>query len=119
MVHRKSVILAAATFGVALLLLLFAPGVPAQQPATPENQEEMSAFVSAFEDVQVIQNQAQAEIAAAETAEAQQEVQVSATEEMVDAVEAQGFTVDRFNALVAGLQADEDFRARFAAELQQ
>jgi len=119
MAHRQNLMLAIATLCIAALLLLFAPGAPAQQPATPQNEQEMTAFVAAFEDVQVIQNQAQAEIAAAETEQAQQQVQVAATEEMVAAVEAQGFTVNRFNALVAGLQADEDFRARFAAQLEQ
>ncbi|MEQ9814790.1 MAG: DUF4168 domain-containing protein [Azospirillaceae bacterium] len=89
------------------------------QPATPQDQTEMQAFVTAFETIQTIQTEAQAEINAAESEQAAQQVQMSATEDMVAAVEAQGLTVDRFNALVAGLQADADFRQEFSAEMQQ
>jgi len=89
------------------------------QPATPQDQTEMQAFVSAFEEIQSIQTEAQAEINAAQNDEAAQAIQMAATEEMVSAVEAQGLTVERFNRLVAGLQTDAEFRDEFATEMQQ
>lgn len=101
------------------LVLTAAPEAQAQQappeavPQTEVTDDRLRAFTEAYIDVQVIGDEHQESLATAQDAEQAQALQQDAQAAMTQAVTAQGLEPEEYTAIVAQLNEDEELRNRF------
>ncbi|MFN4088728.1 MAG: DUF4168 domain-containing protein [Alphaproteobacteria bacterium] len=91
----------------------------AMAPQVDVSDEQLRTFIEAATEVQSISEKWQARAAATESTQEVEEVRRQATDEMVEAVEDKGMTVDEFNAISQAAQEDPQLHARIVAMLEQ
>jgi hypothetical protein len=83
-------------------------GQPSQSTSASVDQATIGKFASALGMVQTIQQQTSRQLQAVENNEQAQGLQMKAQEDMIDAVEANGLTVQEYNGLATRMQQDPD-----------
>lgn len=114
------------TFAVALLALGLT-GLPAaaqdQQPpaitAEDITEQQLDQFAEAALAVNQIGRKYASELQAAEDESAAQEIRVQAQEEMMQAVENEGLSVEEYNAIYAAAENDQEINSAIQALLQE
>jgi hypothetical protein len=119
------------TVAFATLTMTAAPGVLAQtdlnanapdaareQAASPYSDTELKAFVGAALDVVRIKDTYTPLLEAATTPEQEMMVKQQASQEMTQAVESKGLSVDRFQEILVSAQADPELAQRINQQLQ-
>lgn len=84
-------------------------------------EETLQSFAVAALQIQEINMQAQEELQAAETPEDQEQVQEDATQMMMQAIEAEGLSVEEYNEIATAAQSDPDLAGQieeYAVEAQ-
>lgn len=114
----------ASALGLALALGA-APGPavgPAQAqataPAAQPSDEAVAAFARAATELRDIVVAMEAQMQAAEDEASRDRMRQAATEDMVRAVEAEGLSVDDYNAIAAAAQQDERLARRINDEME-
>lgn len=114
----------ASALGVALALGA-APGLavgPAQAQATAPvaqpDDEAVAAFARAATELRDIVVAMEAQMQAAEDEASRDRMRQAATEDMVRAVEAEGLSVEDYNAIAAAAQEDERLARRINEEME-
>ena len=112
---------AAALMGIAPAPALFAQAdePAAQQNAPSYSDAELKSFAVAVLEVQRINNTYLAKLQAAATREEQEQVLQSATDELTQAVEKNGMSVDRFTQILAHAQANPDLAGRVRTHIKE
>ena len=119
----------AAAFGLAAALagapaLAYEQGGTYQQPGEPTQPAQVSEakidqFVDALTEISVIRNTAAAELeTTTDTAEAQQ-IQMRAQEEMIQAVESAGLSVEEYNQIAALMGSDPELQQQIHSRLEE
>lgn len=70
--------------------------------------EQLRSFAAASIEVESLHQRWAPQIAAAETPDAQADIRAQAMEEMGQAVQAEGLTVDEYNEIVSAIRADPE-----------
>lgn len=85
-------------------------GEPAQSQAQAANfsDEQLKSFADASKEIAQLNQEYTGQLQSAEGDEAQQEIRQQANDEMVNAVESEGLSVDTFNAIGEALQQDPE-----------
>jgi hypothetical protein len=114
---------------VSALTLGVAPQVKAQDdktqqpqaptPQTEFDQSQLESFASAALEIREIRSKWQSRMQEAESAEKTREYQAQASAEMVNAVQAQGLTVETYNAIAAAARDNHDFAARIVKLMER
>jgi hypothetical protein len=119
----------AAAFGLAAALagapaLAYEEGGAYQQPSEPTQPVQVSEakidqFVDALTEISVIRETAAAELdTTTDTAEAQQ-IQMRAQEEMIQAVENAGLSVEEYNQIAALMGSDPELQQEIHSRLEE
>ena len=103
--------------GVAPVLAQPAPAMPEQQDIGEVSDTEVAQFASATVRVDQIVQDWNVRLQAADEQE-QPEMQMQAQEDLVEAVEAEGLSVERYNQLAMAAQTDADLAGHIAARMQ-
>jgi len=91
-----------------------------EAPATNFDEGKLQSFVVAFLQVDEINRTYLPQMQEADSTEEQQQIQQQATQEMVTAVEnAEGISVDEYNAITETAQADPDLASQLNEMIQQ
>ncbi|WP_084398514.1 DUF4168 domain-containing protein [Henriciella aquimarina] len=90
----------------------------AQVQIEPVTEAEINKFVAANNQVSTIATEANAELQAAEDKAAAQEIQASAQEKMIAAIQEEGLTAQRFTEIVQLAQADEELANKLRAKME-
>lgn len=95
------------------------PPAAGPPPAASADVDEMtlSRFVDAYEDVRSIQHDLMDDIGEAGSREEANELQQSARQEMLSAIEGHDLSVDEFNQIVRGMQHDRKLNDRVQSAL--
>lgn len=125
--HGHAIRKAATTVFTLACAVLFVAPVTAQeiqpeqqaQPATEVSDNELEAFARAHVKVLEIQNQMNADVQGAQSAEEAQAIQQQAGEKMVTAIESHDLSPDRFTQIVDAINADPQVGERFNEVLQE
>ncbi|WP_300540696.1 DUF4168 domain-containing protein [Maricaulis sp.] len=99
-----------------------AAGMQEQAPQTFElTDEQVLAFIEAAQGINALVQEIQPQIQAAETPEAQQQIQQDAQAQMAGIVEEAGLTVVEYNSIANAARNDESVAARIreTAQAQQ
>ncbi|MGY6531921.1 DUF4168 domain-containing protein [Glycocaulis sp.] len=95
-------------------------GAAMQQPAPVDSadvtDEQITAYITASQGVNMIAQSYQPQLEAAEDQEAAMAIQQEAEQQMITVVEQAGLTVDEYNSIVAGSQSDPELAERINAE---
>lgn len=91
-------------------------GAPAEATYT---DEELRAYAAAATEVQRINESYQPQLEAAESPEEVQAVREQATGQMVEAVEDEGLSVDRYNEIFQAAQADPEVAEQISQYVQE
>ncbi|MFC4725573.1 DUF4168 domain-containing protein [Glycocaulis abyssi] len=95
-------------------------GAQMQQPAPAESasvtDEQISAYITAVQSVNMIIQTYQPQLDAAQSEEAAMAVQQEAQGEMQSAVEQSGLSVEEYTAIAAGSQTDPELAERINAQ---
>jgi cytoskeletal protein RodZ len=83
------------------------------------DDKKIEQFADAYVEVQTIQKQASADLAAAQDTAAADSVKTKAESDMIAAVERSGLQVDEFNQIVETMASNVEVRNKVAAKLQQ
>jgi ABC-type sugar transport system substrate-binding protein len=112
--------IAAVPFALAAALAVAAPASPAvaqaerpgaaQPPAKNVSPAEIRTFASATKKVEVIRREFQAQMEATDNPQQLAQLEEQADTEMVQAVEAEGLSVDRYNEISRAANADPALR---------
>lgn len=92
-----------------------APPMEAQQPSSSYSDAELKSFAVAALDVQRIRDTYLPRLHAAATPEEQQKVRIEASNQMVQAVEQRGLSVDKYTEIARQAQA----RPEIAEQIQR
>ena len=92
------------------------PAMPTPAASAGVTDSEVSQYARAANKVAAIRQQARQTMGGAAQPEAQLQQQAAA--QMMQAVQSEGLSVDRFNAISLGLQSDPTLRSRVVARLQ-
>lgn len=96
-----------------------APGSQPLQSSPPAyGDEELKSFAAAAIEVQRINDFYLPKLQAAQSAQEEQDVQRTASGEMMQAVESKGITVDKFNEILVIAQLDPEIADRIAHHIQ-
>jgi hypothetical protein len=97
-------------------------------PVQPEGQQHLDTahltdakleqFVDALTEVHVIRNEAASELEAATDMETAQEVQLRAQQQMIDAVEEAGLSVEEYNQIATLMSTDPELQERISSKLE-
>jgi hypothetical protein len=116
----------AITAAAALLALGLAAPAAAQQQQQPQvtpaeniSDQELDQFAEAALAVNQIGRKYASELQAAEDDAAAQDIRAQAQEEMVQAVEDEGLSVEQYNAIYAAAEEDQEVNAAIQALLQE
>lgn len=97
-------------------------GAEAQAQATaqisPVTEAEIDQFVAANEQVATIAQSANQQLQQAEDKAAAQEIQASAQQQMVTAIQQEGLTPTRFTQIVQLARADEELANKLRAKME-
>jgi hypothetical protein len=93
-----------------------APTMPAPAASAGVTDTEVGQYARAASKVAAIRQQARQSMGGGAQPEAQLQQQASA--QMTQAVQSEGLSVDRFNAISLGMQSDPTLRSRVVAQLQ-
>lgn len=112
---------------VAAFTLAWAPLAPAQadsppraaQSAGPFSDDELKSFARAAVEIQLINDTWLPKLQTATSPEERQEVQKSASEQMLRAVETKGMTVERFEEILSHARANPQVAERVRQHLTQ
>jgi hypothetical protein len=118
--HRIAVAaVAAAALAAGLSLPAFAQSEAPQatQSAAPSD-EDLQSYAAAATEIQTIVQQWQPQIEGAETPEEANELGTQAQVQIVEAVEAEGLSVEEYNQITQLAQADPDLQARIMSYMQ-
>ena len=120
--HRIAIAAVAATaLAAGLSLPAFAQTEPeapqATQPAAPSD-EDLQSYAAAATQIQAIVQEWQPQIEGAETPEEATELGTQAQVQMVEAVEAEGLSVDEYNQITQLAQADPDLQAQIMSYME-
>jgi hypothetical protein len=95
------------------------------QPATPSmqqtefSQSELESFATATLKVRDIRSKWQSQMQSADNADKAKELQSQANVEMVNAVEANGLTVETYNAIATAARSNPELANRITQLLEQ
>ncbi|MFN3954800.1 MAG: DUF4168 domain-containing protein [Pararhodobacter sp.] len=116
---RKTLAATATALGLALAAPLALPALADQPAAQSIDQQQLEAFVNAFQAVNEVEARHAAAFEAAETDDARAQVVAQANAEMVDAIEATaGISVEQYIEVLQQAQVDADLNARIAAMIE-
>jgi Domain of unknown function (DUF4168) len=109
---------------LALALPIQAQDSPPQQSQPPTqqfepSQDQLASFASAVLQVQQIRSKWQTRMQDADSAEKTQEFQAQATAEIVSAVQAQGLTVETYNAIAKSARDNPELVSRIVKLMEQ
>lgn len=90
----------------------------AQAQITPVTDAEIDQFIAANEQVATIAQSANAELQEAEDQAAAKEIQASAQQDMVAAIQEEGLTPTRFTQIVQLARADEELANKLRAKME-
>jgi hypothetical protein len=92
----------------------------AQPPQNNEvSEEQLEQFVDALAEISVIRQTAAAELEAAADMEEAERVHREAQEQMIEAVESAGLSVDEYNRIATLMGIDPDLSQRVHSKLQE
>ncbi|MEE2879479.1 MAG: DUF4168 domain-containing protein [Pseudomonadota bacterium] len=94
------------------------PQAQAQAQITPVTDAEIDQFIAANEQVATIAQSANAELQEAEDQAAAKEIQASAQQDMVAAIQEEGLTPTRFTQIVQLARADEELANKLRAKME-
>lgn len=109
----------------AMLALIWAPNLEAQQPPPPQQQqvevddEELTTFARAYLAVDEIRVEIEQRMQNAGSPEEAQQVQQEGNARMVEAVEGEGMDPQRYSQIGTTLNQDAELRERFQAILDE
>jgi hypothetical protein len=97
---------------------------PVPPPAAPDapvqlDDETLTAFAEAYLDVGEINQRMEMRLAGVQDPQEAMQIQESAQQEMVEAVEAQGLSAEEYQQIAHVINEDEEVRERFAVIFQQ
>lgn len=122
---RSAIVASALTFGIFASTAAIAQSEMLQQAPSSSltsadfDSEELDSFVLAYVEVNMIGQQFAPQLQAAETPEAQMQVQTEASEQMVGAIEAVGgIDLARYNEIMAVAQTDTELATRINTRLE-
>lgn len=95
------------------------PPPPQEQQAAPLTEEKLDQFVEALSEVHEIRNEAAQELEATTDPEDAQAVQQKAQQQMIEAVEEAGLTIEEYNQIATMMGSDPELQERISARLEE
>lgn len=89
------------------------------QQAVEVTEEKLEKFVDALSEITVIRQAAAAELESAADMERAEQVHREAQEQMIEAVEGAGLSVDEYNRIATRMGTDQDLSERIHSKLQE
>lgn len=118
MIHRRWALTVSTVFVVAIPL--FAMAAFQSDSAAEISDEKLKAVASAYIQVFKINQSYKAKIEASQTTEEANELQQTANQEMIDAIESEeNVTVNEYNEVIGALADDEELRERLQAHVDE
>jgi predicted secreted protein len=96
-----------------------APPPPQQQQAAPVDEAKLDRFVEALSEVHAIRNEASIELEATTNTEDAQAVQQRAQQQMIEAVEEAGLSIEEYNRIATLMGSDPELQQRVSAKLEE
>lgn len=90
-----------------------------EAPTVPASEEQVEAFVAAYVQVSQVNQTFEPQLAAAETEQDRLALFQQAQEQMQEAVQSSGLSLDDYNGIYNQAQADPDLAAQIQTQLQQ
>jgi hypothetical protein len=90
-----------------------------QQQAAMVDETKLDQFVDALSEVHAIRNEAAVELESTSTTEDAQEVQQRAQQQMIDAVEESGLSIEEYNRIATLMGSDPELQQRVSAKLEE
>ena len=90
-----------------------------QQQAAMVDETKLDQFVEALSEVHAIRNEAAVELESTTTTEDAQEVQQRAQQQMIDAVEESGLSIEEYNRIATLMGSDPELQQRVSAKLEE
>lgn len=92
---------------------------PQEQQAAPVSEAKLDQFVAALNEVHSIRNEAAQELEATTDPQDAQEVQQKAQQQMIEAVEEAGLTIEEYNQIATMMSSDPELQERISARLEE
>jgi hypothetical protein len=92
---------------------------PQEQQAAPVSEAKLDQFVTALNEVHAIRNEAAEELEATTDPQDAQEVQQKAQQQMIEAVEEAGLTIEEYNQIATMMSSDPELQERISARLEE
>jgi DNA-directed RNA polymerase specialized sigma54-like protein len=92
---------------------------PQEQQAAPVSEAKLDQFVTALNEVHAIRNEAAEELEATTDPQDAQEVQQKAQQQMIEAVEEAGLTIEEYNQIATMMGSDPELQERISARLEE
>jgi hypothetical protein len=83
------------------------------------DETKLEQFVEALSEVHTIRNEAAVELESTTTTEDAQEVQQRAQQQMIDAVEESGLSIEEYNRIATLMGSDPELQQRVSAKLEE
>lgn len=118
MIHRRWALMVSTVFVVAIPL--FAMAAFQSDSAAEISDEKLKAVARAYIQVFKINQSYKSKIEASQTTEEANELQQTANQEMIDAIESEeNVTVNEYNEVIGALADDEELRERLQAHVDE
>jgi len=119
----STAILFTMAFGAASTLSYAQQSTPPAAPDAPEvvqpTDEQLERYIDASRKVASVAQEYQPQLEQASDEAARQEILQQADQEMVAAVEADGFSVEEYNGISLAIQQDDELRGRVESMINQ
>lgn len=92
---------------------------PQEQQAVPVSEAKLDQFVTALNEVHSIRNEAAEELEATTDPQDAQQVQQKAQQQMIEAVEEAGLTIEEYNQIATMMSSDPELQERISARLEE
>jgi hypothetical protein len=92
---------------------------PQEQQAAPVSEEKLEQFVTALNEVHAIRNEAAHELEETTDPQDAQAVQQKAQQQMIEAVEEAGLTIEEYNQIATMMSSDPELQERISARLEE
>jgi hypothetical protein len=92
---------------------------PPQQSKEQISEAKIDQFVTALNEVHTIRNDVATELESTQDAEQAQKVQQRAQQDMIEAVQDAGLSVEEYNQIASRMSSDPELQARISAKLDE
>ncbi|SRR5690554_3562416 len=117
--HSAHAALFALALGASSVAVAQTEGAPMQAPAAQVSDSELQKFADAYASTLEIRQEFTQQLNSAESSEEVQELQQRANEEMIQAVEDNGLSLEEYNTIAQAVSSDPELQTRLSSMIAQ